>query len=88
MNARGDKVGPAERRTRGLARYRPPIAQEGHCSRPRVTGLLDAAASRERVVVVTAPSGYGKTCAAGEWAAALTEPVAWLSLGRWTPTRT
>lgn len=81
MNARGDKVGPAERRTRGLARYRPPIAQEGHCSRPRVTGLLDAAASRERVVVVTAPSGYGKTCAVGEWAAALTEPVAWLSLG-------
>ncbi len=76
-----DSVSPSDRRTRGLARYRPPHAQPGHLVRSRVTALLETAAATERVIVVVAPSGYGKTSAVREWVAGLTEPVAWLSLG-------
>ncbi len=74
-------VGSTDRRTRGLARYRSPRVQQGYLARPRVSALLEAAASSERVMVVVAPSGYGKTSAVSEWAAGLTEPAAWLSLG-------
>lgn len=76
-----DSLGPTDRRTRGLARYRSPRVQQGYLARPRVTALLEAAADSERVMVVVAPSGYGKTSAVSEWAAGLSEPVAWLSLG-------
>lgn len=81
MESRANGVGFVERRTRGLARFSPPRAQDGHVDRPRISALLDAAARRERVIVVAAPSGYGKTSAVRGWAAESSEPVAWLSLG-------
>lgn len=43
-------------------------------------GLIDATAAHERVTVVTAPSGYGKTSAVSAWASANAGRVAWLTL--------
>ncbi len=42
--------------------------------------LLDETTARERVTVVTAPSGYGKTSAVSAWATANPGQVAWLTL--------
>jgi LuxR family maltose regulon positive regulatory protein len=49
--------------------------------RPRLDALLDEAVERERVTIVTAASGYGKTSAVSDWAVNQDLPVAWLSLG-------
>lgn len=43
-------------------------------------GLIDSTVTRERVTVVTAPSGYGKTSAVSAWAAVHRDQVAWLTL--------
>lgn len=43
---------------------------------------LAEAVDRHRVVIVTAPSGYGKSTAVAEWAARSADRTAWLSLGR------
>ncbi|WP_164743582.1 LuxR C-terminal-related transcriptional regulator [Microbacterium sulfonylureivorans] len=61
-------------------RFRPPETQRGALARPRLTALLDDAVASERITVVSAPSGYGKTSAVSMWAASRPEPVAWLSL--------
>lgn len=60
----------------------PPGARVGLKERPRVTALIENAASRHRVVVVTAPSGYGKTIAVSSWARTIGGPLAWLTLTR------
>lgn len=65
----------------GWSRFHPPERQAGHIDRPRVQRLLDETTTRERVTVVTAPSGYGKTSAVADWAASVPGRVAWLTLG-------
>lgn len=42
---------------------------------------LQSALEHHRVVVVTAPSGFGKTSVVSDWAASQTDPVVWLTLG-------
>ncbi len=62
------------------ARFQPPKRPSGHVDRPRVQALIDATVAQERVTVVTAPSGYGKTSAVSAWAASNAGQVAWLTL--------
>lgn len=50
--------------------------------RPGVTAQLDAAVRAHPVLVIGAPSGFGKSTAVAEWAAHAGHPVAWLSLTR------
>ncbi|GAA3921741.1 helix-turn-helix transcriptional regulator [Microbacterium invictum] len=50
--------------------------------RPRVIAAIDTAVDGAAVVAVGAPSGYGKSTAAAEWARSAPRPVAWLSLTR------
>ena len=50
-----------------------------HVSRPRLLAMLDAA-EPGRLVLVTAPAGYGKTLLLAEWVAAQPDRVAWVSL--------
>ncbi|WP_078303393.1 BTAD domain-containing putative transcriptional regulator [Deinococcus sp. LM3] len=50
-------------------------AVRGAVARPRLLAALDA-----RVLLVTAPAGYGKTTALAEAAAARSGPAAWLTL--------
>lgn len=57
----------------------PPTTREGLSGRTRVNELLGAAAEHP-VVVVTAPSGFGKTVAVAMWARTLDASVAWLTL--------
>ncbi|WP_091233216.1 LuxR C-terminal-related transcriptional regulator [Microbacterium sp. 3J1] len=60
-------------------RFRPPTPQPGSLPRPRLSAAIDAALESRSVAVVSAPSGYGKTTAVADWAAAQGEP-AWLLL--------
>lgn len=50
-----------------------------HVSRPRLLAMLDAA-EPGRLVLVSAPAGYGKTLLLAEWVAARPDHVAWVSL--------
>ena len=54
----------------------PPVRREV-VPRPHLVDRLTAAT--ERVALVTAPAGYGKTTLLAQWAAADTRPCAWLS---------
>jgi len=47
--------------------------------RPRLLGILDEGATR-RLLLLSAPAGYGKTTLAAQWLARGGETVAWLSL--------
>lgn len=49
-------------------------------ARPRLTQLLEQAARRQRLTVVSAPAGYGKTTLLADWARTTHNPIAWLSL--------
>jgi LuxR family maltose regulon positive regulatory protein len=49
--------------------------------RARLVGLLEEKISQYKLVVVSAPVGYGKTTLLSQWAHASLFPVAWLSLG-------
>jgi LuxR family maltose regulon positive regulatory protein len=49
--------------------------------RTRLVDLLEQNISRYKLVLVSAPAGYGKTTLLSEWAHASLLPVAWLSLG-------
>ena len=58
--------------------YVPP-ARPGAVTRPRLTELLDEG-MQSRLILVSAPAGFGKTTLVADWAAACGRPVAWLSL--------
>jgi LuxR family maltose regulon positive regulatory protein len=59
-------------------KIRPPALRTDVVRRSRLTDALHA--SRARVVLVSAPAGFGKTVLALDWLAGRNEPVAWLSL--------
>lgn len=57
----------------------PPLFRH-HVRRPRLTRLLDA--SKSRLILLTAPAGYGKTTLAAEWLQGRpAEQVAWYYAG-------
>ncbi|MGW9156466.1 LuxR C-terminal-related transcriptional regulator [Microbacterium sp. NPDC055665] len=60
-------------------RYRPPGPQPGAIRRERVSSAIADAVGEHPLTVVSAPSGFGKTTAAADWASGL-EQVAWLGL--------
>ena len=60
-------------------RFRAPSRPPGIISRERVTTAIDAAVASSPLTVISAPSGFGKTMAAAEWAKSEDE-VAWLAL--------
>lgn len=57
-----------------------PAGRAGIWDRPRLNRRLDGLAASSRVILVTAPSGYGKTAALAAWARSRPEPVAWVTL--------
>lgn len=67
---------------RSAARFSAPSPQDWSTLRPRIDELISETVERERVTIVTAPSGYGKTLALSHWAVRQSDPVAWLSLGK------
>jgi LuxR family maltose regulon positive regulatory protein len=48
--------------------------------RARLVQALDRAVPHAKLVLISAPAGYGKTTLAASWAHASRQPVAWLSL--------
>lgn len=56
---------------------RPPRAL---VDRPRCTQELESAAADHRLVLVSAPAGFGKTTLLGSWARQASEPVIWVSV--------
>ena len=67
--------------------YVPP-SQPGIVPRPRLIGRLNDGL-RCRLILISAPAGFGKTTLLGEWIAGCGRPAAWLSLdeGDSDPTR-
>lgn len=63
-----------------LARFQPPTRQSGHIDRPRLVRAIETHLDSEPVLLVVAPSGYGKTSAVSEWAATHPGRVAWVTL--------
>jgi LuxR family maltose regulon positive regulatory protein len=62
-------------------RYVPPRRPSHVLSRPRVQGAIERSVRENRITVVCAPSGFGKTSAVNGWSAARPGRVAWLALG-------
>jgi ATP/maltotriose-dependent transcriptional regulator MalT len=63
-------------------KYRPPVATGSLVARNRLTDVLRAA-GRRRLILIHAPSGFGKSTLAAQWREALTREgvaVAWLSV--------
>ena len=60
-------------------RFRPPAPQPGAIHRARVNAAVAEAVARDPLTVISAPSGFGKTTAAADWACDQ-EQVAWLAL--------
>ena len=60
-------------------RLTPPIADAARVPRERLTTRL--VESRERLVLVVAPAGYGKTTLAVQWSELDDRPFAWVALG-------
>jgi LuxR family maltose regulon positive regulatory protein len=58
-----------------------PVIPREFLERPRLRRRFDAALSR-KVILVSAPAGYGKTVFLGEALANINRPVAWLSLDK------
>ena len=58
-------------------KIRAPITDERNPRRGRVDALLD---SGNRVSLVIAPAGYGKTTAVAQWAAHRAHPIAWFTV--------
>ena len=58
--------------------YVPPVRPE-LVSRPRLIERLNAGLHR-RLILVSAPAGFGKTTLVSEWVAGCDRPLAWLSL--------
>ena len=59
----------------------PPFEREGMVSRANLLDWLEASAATP-VVAMSAPTGYGKTVLAAEWAKRDLRPVVWLSIDR------
>lgn len=59
-------------------KLRPPALPNGVVDRPKLIETLDA--SGERVVLISAPAGFGKTVLVLEWLRKCSGPLAWLSL--------
>lgn len=76
MGVRSDEPASA-----GPSRFRPPRRQRSHLERPRLVRLVEEHLRAEPVLLVVAPSGYGKTSAVAEWADEHSGRVAWLTLG-------
>ncbi|MBO1902535.1 LuxR family transcriptional regulator [Leucobacter weissii] len=74
-------VRTVERASDGPSRFRPPRRQQAHLERPRLLELIDERLSADPVLLVAAPSGYGKTSAVAEWAGERLGRAAWLTLG-------
>jgi LuxR family maltose regulon positive regulatory protein len=65
------------------AKLAAPTLPHGYRERPRLSGRLDAALDEAtRLVLVSAPPGYGKSIAIAGWLVARRLAVAWLSLDR------
>src|SRR5687768_5523631 len=64
----------------GGARWAPPPPGPGRLQRPDLVRRLATASEGARLVVVSAPAGYGKTTLLAQWARAAGGPVAWLTL--------
>jgi LuxR family transcriptional regulator, maltose regulon positive regulatory protein len=85
--AGGQKGGfPGFRGTQPLSRtdllytkLHPPPYREKRVARTRLLEKLDAAAN-QRLTLVCAPAGYGKTTLLSQWIKRLNAPVGWLSL--------
>lgn len=60
---------------------RPPSRPE-FVQRPRLLDRLDQAVEHQRVTLVSAPPGFGKTTLAAQWLARLRGPAAWLALDK------
>lgn len=65
-----------------MATASPPQSLDSAVDRLAVRSAIGAAVESSRVTVVSAPSGYGKSVAVGEWARTVPMPVAWLTLSR------
>ncbi|WP_282943841.1 hypothetical protein [Cellulomonas endometrii] len=61
-------------------RIRVPVLPRGVLARTRCVDALAAAVAGHRLVLVSAPAGYGKTTLLVQWAATADRPVAWVSL--------
>ena len=61
--------------------HRPPHRQPATLDRARLTQLLEHAVASNRVTIVSAPSGFGKTIAVTTWTESVPNEVAWLALG-------
>lgn len=59
----------------------PPLTRADLVLRPRLSHLLDAGLRPEcRLILISAPAGYGKTTLAATWLAGLRSACSWLSL--------
>ena len=58
-----------------------PKTRSNLISRPRLLEQLNAGLHR-RIILVSAPAGFGKTTLVSEWVAYCKRPVAWLSLDK------
>lgn len=61
------------------AKLRPPERRAGIIARPGLAARLERGA-RGRLTLVTAPAGWGKTTAVGDWLAGRRGPAGWLAL--------
>lgn len=64
-------------------RHAPPRRHPQTLPRPRVEEAIESSVRANRISVVCAPSGFGKTSAVAGWSARHPGRVAWLSLGSW-----
>src|SRR5262249_6442229 len=63
-------------------KYRPPVATRSLVARSRLTDVVHAA-ERRRLILIRAPSGYGKSTLAAQWREELARDgvaVAWLTI--------
>lgn len=64
-------------------KFHQPFIRSDWISRPSLLHLFDAALRRQhKLILVSAPAGFGKTTLVAEWADHINWPVAWLSLDK------
>jgi LuxR family transcriptional regulator, maltose regulon positive regulatory protein len=63
-------------------KIQPPRRVELAIERPRLSDALSMAADANRLILVEAPAGYGKSTILREWAGKVSLPFAWLTLDR------